>query len=179
MKRILMFLFLFFLFFTGLLYPQSPTDKGVYSISGGLSFSSTMYEDEDRNSNSFSLYPGFYFFLIPNFAIGGRFTYSNSSSGFYGSTSFGFGPGAKYYFDVGDTKLFILASFSYSSHKSKSANSASKTIKIEIGSGIDIFLSKNVTLEPFISYNIFKYVDSDLSGYKLFEMGIGIGVFLF
>ena len=105
MKKITM-LFLLFLISTGLVSAQSPTGKGVYSISGGVSYSHTSFEYELDSFSVFSLSPGLYYFVMHNFAIGATVTYYKYSN-YNDYTTIGIGPGAKYYFDVGNIKLFI------------------------------------------------------------------------
>ncbi|MBN2000344.1 hypothetical protein JW935_22530 [candidate division KSB1 bacterium] len=180
MKKVLLS-FLCFLLFTGITFSKSPTDQGVYSISGGASYSSTSSEGSDDNYNVITLAPGFYYFAMPNLAVGGTLTYTNVSMGDYSSTTTGLGPGVKYFFNVGNILAFASASYSFSSIKIKDSDDAHKYTDIALGGGVEFFLSRNVSLEPFIGYHIMssKYGDNEASDESKLVVGLGIGVFIY
>jgi hypothetical protein len=84
-------------------------EKGAIVGSGSMWLNFTSHED--YSTRSFSLQPWAGFFIIDNFAIGGQFAVSTSSTdpevgNSYSSTSLSIGPIARYYLPMG---LFFQA----------------------------------------------------------------------
>ena len=165
----------------GMALAQSPTDRGVFNISGGLSFSTTATEDVDDNVNMFTFTPGLYVFVFRNLAVGGTFTYNNMMQGDFGYSTIGIGPGIRFFLNMGSARLFFSTGFSYTYGKYKGATDGTTGTDISLGAGFDFFLAKNVALEPFVRYHIMssKYDDMDSRSQKQLEVGIGIGIFAY
>lgn len=179
-------------FLSNLLFAQSPLNKGIFNLSGGLSYSSTSVDEDDYDSKAdiLSITPGIYYFVVNNFAIGGTFLYQKISSEYnneydsdWGYSTIGFGPGARYYLNLGEIKPFVSISYSFTSSKDDDSedDDTHKTTDIAIGGGFDYFISKNISIEPYARYHILgsKYGDEEGPDRKMLEIGIGIGVFVF
>jgi hypothetical protein len=181
---------------------KSPIDKGSYLLSGGLSYTYTSSEGEywdnqkgERTSKNFTISPGIYYFFLPNFAAGGTFTYSkiNYKDNIFGmnqnwtSSSFGAGPGLRYYFIGKNPYPFVSLSYLSTTSDSDNAITASTSSDLSLGVGANYFLSKNIAIEPFIHYHIIdskssisSYFDSAMhQDHIMFEIGIGISAFVF
>ena len=166
---------------------ESPIDKGVYSLSGSISFSQLKIDGEEEEINTFTLYPELVYFVFPNFAIGSSILYSRSTWGDLTSTAYGIGPIARYYLGKEKIYPFILLEYLFIKSEMEGGSVPVKYDRndITLGFGIDYFLSKNVALEPIFRYVLRKidydttstsYTDSDEQEILI---GIGINVFIF
>ena len=164
---------------------ESPTDKGVYSLSGSISYSH-INSDIDYNISTFTMNPELVYFVYPNIALGASILYSKSSMGDWDGEAYGVGPVARYYFSNKET-IYPFASLEYLYIKSETTNGPFSTEQerndLALGFGIDFFISKNVALEPIIKY-IFREYGSDTPvmpdrDEEELLIGIGINVFIF
>jgi hypothetical protein len=182
-KKYVFVILLLFLFIS-YVNAESPTDKGVYSLSGSVSYSHKEI-DNAPNICTFSLSPEFVYFVYPNIAIGSSILYSESERGSLETTEYGIGPVARYYFGKGTVYPFISVEYLFINSETKAGASSMEYDRKELalGFGIDSFLSKNVALEPMI-----RYIFRDLDYYTTstihrdeaeFLIGIGITVFIF
>lgn len=172
--------FFILLVLTCLGYSQH-TDKGVYILSGQASYTTTSVENDDDNYNYIAIDPLFAYFVADNIAIGGTLLYYNQSYGNNSMSGFGIGPAIAYYFNAGNISPFIMGSFVYSSVSIDGVDDSSSETNIIIGLGTDFFLSKNVSIQPMISYDMYSGSrgDIDFSDQKTFKLGVGIGVYIY
>ena len=167
------------------IHAESPTDEGVYSLSGSTSYRNTDYEESD-DSYSYLIGPSFLYFVADNLGIGTSLSYGRISGDGYTSTSAGIGPTIRWYLPV-DTKVFVSASYFYVDGKTEnhSIKRDSTRKRWSFAFGFDYFLSKNIALEPSLRYQIDDYeldFGSTLSSdddSKTFGATIGINVFIF
>lgn len=169
-------------------YAESPTDKGVYSLGGSISY---MNVDSDNGSdvNRFMFSPSGRYFIFDNIAIGVSLGYGKSSGDTTDSESYGIGPSLRYYLPDITVNPFFEVAYSYSKNKSELIDYTLKstTNDYSIGCGLDYFLSRNVSIEPMIRYtwinNKYKDFDSVITStdmdYKTLYVGIGINWFIF
>jgi len=162
-------------------FAQSPVDRGVLNLAGSISFSSTSGDDYDDNRNILAISPQAYIFIINNFALGGNLHYWRWSEGDWAMNIFEAGPGIKYYLPAGNIQPFVSSSFLYSITSYKDNGDNRIKTDISLGGGIDVFISKNVAIEPYIRYHILsnKYSNDDSEKSKMFEIGIGLATFIF
>ena len=189
MKRIIIVLFLALLF-AGNAAAASPVDKGVYSLSGQVSYSHSSY----KNGESFMFAPSLLYFVYPKLAMGASVLYYDNKTDEAEIESYGIGPTARYYF--GQEAFFPFAEVSYTYHKSRSkadigaysSTTDSHYSNTSIGLGADYFLSKNVSLEPMVRYtrnnssseHTSSGSSSNGSGRTEYVfVGIGINVFIY
>jgi hypothetical protein len=146
---------------------ESPTDKGVYRLSGSISYSNT-----NKNGGTMtSITPAFIYFVYPNIAVGASILYWDFKTDNSESKTYGIGPVVRYYF--GKDAIYPFASVEYTYTKDKfESNSSGLSYKstghgndVTLGLGIDYFLSKNVALEPIVRYT-FSHSDSSVVSHK-------------
>lgn len=168
---------------------------------GEISFRSSIEKDGDEFENVFILNPTYSVFLSKNIAVGGSVFYRFSKEGDLESNTYGIGPairfylnpikrfkiffGAQYYYrktSDNRTRLSLYSSddYYYASLEGGDYFYSNWSLSLLIGS--NIFLAKNVALEPYI--NIRRLQESSSYEYQYpwkFEVteGIRIAVFIF
>ena len=172
--------FLLVFIFSYLAYSQH-TDKGVYILSGQVSYTSISVENVDGTYNYLSIDPLFAYFVANNLAIGGTLRYYNQSHSGASATYWGIGPAIAYYINTGNVSPFVMASYVYSSRSSSSMDDSSSESDIILGFGTDFFLSKNVSIQPLISYDMYSgsMGDVNFNDQNTLKFGIGIGVYIY
>jgi len=171
---------------------DSPTDKGVYSLSGSISYSHT----NNGGGTMTAITPAFTYFVYPNLALGASILYWDFKTDSSEAKTYGIGPVVRYYF--GRETIYPFASVEYTYTKNKyesnfsglSSTSNGHGSDLSLGLGVDYFLSKNVALEPIIRYT-FNHNETDISASTFSSaasssnrdetlfIGIGINVFIF
>lgn len=181
MKKIIVLTIL--LLVTANVYAESPTDKGVYSLGGSISYRD-MDSDDGFDYKMYQFAPSFRYFIFDNIAIGTSLTYvKTKGTGIFDGESYGIGPTFRYYLPNKKINPFIEANYSYL--KDKDDDSKSTSNEFSIGIGLDYFISKNVSIEPTINYSWRDYKYNYDIGYindrdvKTLYIGIGINLFIF
>ncbi len=192
------FLVIFSLFYNSPLFPQDALKKGVYNLSGSISYS---YSKSTSSSNEpyynsgtaniketyISMTPSFSYFIMNNLSIGGSISYyyaeteyslsntTNPSLVFPKSISrnFGIGPSIRYYFSGNIIVPFLGISDFYS----KNINSKQEGNIFTAVGGINYFLSNSVALEPFLSYSLSTY-NKPNQNTNTFSIGFRINYFI-
>jgi hypothetical protein len=192
------FLVIFSLFYNSPLFPQDALKKGVYNLSGSISYS---YSKSTSSSNEpyynsgtaniketyISMTPSFSYFIMNNLSIGGSISYyyaeteyslsntTNPSLVFPKSISrnFGIGPSIRYYFSGNIIVPFLGISEFYS----KNINSKQEGNIFTAVGGINYFLSNSVALEPFLSYSLSTY-NKPNQNTNTFSIGFRINYFI-
>ncbi len=163
-------------------FAESPTDKGVYSLGGSISYSN-VDSDYGTENNTFSFYPSVRYFIFDNVAVGGSLGYGKTS-GDSDSKRYGIGPNIRFYLPYEKVNPFIEAGYSYLRNKFGSSIFTTKITSSEytIRLGLDLFISRNVSIEPTVSYSWMDY-KSDFIEYDMDEktlyFGIGVNLFIF
>ncbi|MCX6152398.1 MAG: DUF3575 domain-containing protein [Ignavibacteriales bacterium] len=178
-------------------YAQTPVSKGVYSLSGSLSYSSisVQWQSYEDTETRFNLNPGADYFIIANLSLGLSINYNRSSFNDFWEYSIGAGPAIKYYFSVEKVIPFVGAFYNYTAiNKANSyrygPDVERKVYKVHTNvfsffAGIEYFLGRNVALEPKVTYTIYKEKEDAGTYYplvtttKIFAVGIGISVFIY
>ncbi len=184
MKKVSLALFILFSvsFVVQSAFAESPTDRGSYILSGSAGYSHDEY-DEGDTVNSYHLSPRVLYFITNNVAVGGSLRYSRSESDSVDSTSYGIEPSARVYWGGTQVNPFLSLTYEYMFTKHDYDNFDDDEITynaFEIGAGVDLFIAKNVAIEPFAAYRFADY-DSDRwddNSHSLF-LGIGITAFIF
>ena len=178
------------LLITTSVYAESPTDKGVYSLGGSISYQdrdvSYSYSDLDgvdidSDYNTFLFSPSFRYFIFDNVALGASFMYEKTS-GYLDSKSYGIGPTLRYYLPYKTANPFFEVGYTYLKTKVEHSIFSPKTTSNDysIGFGLDYFISRNVSIEPKINYSWRDYkTDSRDSDEKTLYVGIGINLFIY
>lgn len=162
-------------------FGQSPINQGTISLGGQIAFSSESSESADNNLNTLAIMPQGYYFILNQFAIGGQFLYLRMSSGDNVTTNIGVGPTVRYYLPFEEVHPFINASYAVAKSTFSDSDFEYKGTQWTLGGGMDVFISKNVALEPYLSYSWLTddYSDNDTTDRNTFEIGVGIGAFIF
>lgn len=161
-------------------FAQNPLKRGVYTIGGSASFMKSNYKFDNIEDKFtyITIAPTFGYFVTNNIMINGRlgFSYYESESTMgSGPTYKGYsryyiiGVGARYYFNAETIVPFLGINANYT----KQFNPESDGRIVSFLGGINYFLSKEVTLEPFVSY---EFSSTSLSRYKKTTLSFGIGV---
>lgn len=182
MKKILLtfIILLFFLSTQSFAQADYAVDKGSFIIGGSASFSSFGGDirGDDRVS-IISINPLLGYFVIPNLAIGGTFSYTSYSWDDESNSSFGLGPSVAYF--IGDqnskTYPFIGGSFIYTSDD----DDYTKT-DFRFTGGAAFMIAKNVAVTGSVYYMMesLKYegAEESISG-NTFGIELGITAFVF
>ncbi|TVR84629.1 MAG: hypothetical protein EA409_00560 [Saprospirales bacterium] len=144
-------------------------NQGAMMIGGGLYFTSIENENSS-NTTSFSLLPGFAFFVANNFALGLELEYSRTKGTHSTLTSYGLGPIARGYMAGG---LFGQVQYIWSEYKFEGSFGESKNSEsaFRIGLGYTAFLNNSIALEPILFYS---FEDEG----NVFGFRIGVQAFL-
>ena len=152
---------------SSLVIAQSQIRKGVYSISGSISLTSgsSSFQDAKQTSTSFEFSPSVSLFVsdVIEVTCAPSFSRSSSEIDFPGQpvhtssgTGLGIGLGARYYFPLETTALFIGAGGGLSWSKFGSGDfyntftPATKTYNFAVG--FDYFVAQALAIEPQFQY---------------------------
>ncbi|NLD37191.1 MAG: porin family protein [Desulfatiglans sp.] len=179
-----MYLLAGLLLITTSVFAESPTDKGVYSLGGSISYRN-IDADDGLDEDLYSFSPSGRYFIFDNIALGGSVTYEKTS-GILDTKSYGIGPNIRYYLPYKTMNPFFEAGYSYLRTKLETPYVSSKRTSNEfsVGFGLDLFISRNVSIEPIVSYSWRDYKD-DLSyliddmDQKTLYFGVGVNLFIF
>ena len=170
------------------IYAESPTDKGVYSLGGSISYMN-IDSDDGSDEDIFLFSPSGRYFIFDNIAMGVSLVYRKSSNDTADSDSYGIGPSLRYYLPEKTMNPFFEVAYSYSKNKSEIFEYTLKSTSNDysIGCGLDYFLSRNVSIEPMIRYSWRKYNYKDYQSLigpmdldeKALYIGIGVNWFIF
>lgn len=176
------------------IYGQNALNKGTYSISGSIQYSSTSQRDNysTYTQNTGTISPQFVYFIKDHISVGGavsyNYYYSKEPGDYYGdrvtNTSYiTVGPSFRYYFYVKKIVPFLEASFSYGIY-GLNQQAPEHVYNYGIKGGLEFFLSGSVTLEPFVSYNRIKYTAQEYNftfnqNANVIAVGAGINYFIF
>ena len=167
------------------LFGQDALNKGVYTLSGAVTYSksnsSMSFADSFSDIDSESEYlkigvsPSIGYFIIDNLLIKSNlsFLYSENNTNYMSpignisATSimrnYTFGIGFKYYFRMNGFNPFFGADYGYSNETTGDNDGNTYTFAV----GLNYFISKSVALEPFIQY----LTSSSISSSELFGKG--------
>jgi len=185
MKTLIVLLILFAGASTVLAQPQ--LQRGVYSVSGSLGFSSSSATSPGGESNisEISLFPSLAYFVLDHIElnVGPSYLYASSevsSPGFPSSTtttsSMGIRLGLRYYFQSEKIAPFVGAHGGVSWSKVSGGTPFSPPLRIyAIEIGADYFVAQTFALEPMIQYGGFKTSSASETG---FEIAIGVKYFI-
>ncbi len=176
---VIIFLFLSSTF----LFPQEALKKGVYNLSGGITYSNSKNttSDETIKNFNFSISPALNYFVIDNLLLGGSVSFYYSELSYKSSRSdfkninrqFQIGPGIRYYFSELSFNPFIGASANYS----KSISSEQEGNNISAMVGINYFISNSAAIEPYFQYTIGSYNKPD-QDINTFSIGFRMNYFI-
>ncbi len=159
---------------------DSPTDKGVYSLSGSISY--TRPDDDER---IISATPSFMYFVSQNIAMGASIIYQGHKTTGEETNTYGIGPIVRFYFGGETIYPFVSVKYTYTSNTSEIGSYIFRTDgnDLSLSLGIDNFLSKNVALEPIVSYR-FNSGNTPYGGTanvrkEYLFIGVGINVFIY
>lgn len=165
-----------------LVLAQNPLKRGVYRLGGSVSFyiSDEEYENVKNNYTVFSFEPTFGYFVTDNISLFSQigFNYSENESSYNNgpkykgySRFYSIGASVRYYFNAEKFIPFLGIGAEYlknsSDYEGKRAN---------ISCGINYFLSKEVALEPYLSYTVLRGSMEQKS--SIFRFGVSINYYL-
>jgi hypothetical protein len=176
-------LFVIALFTSTTLLAQNPLKKGVYNLGGSVSlyFSHDEFDNMKNDYTDISLAPSFGYFITDNISLSGKLGFSyteNESSYNNGLTYKGYshyysiGASARYYFHAEKIIPFLGIGAEFSKYDSDMEGKRA----IIIG-GINYFLSKEVALEPYVSYTLSSYNRSNQKS-SMFRFGVSVNYYL-
>ena len=168
MRKTLVIIFSIFISYS----VSAQTEKGDWIVGGRVDINT------GENSTQIGFNPGAGYFFANNFAAGGNFAINYAKSGDLKTTSFGFGPFARYYFTQSNAKPLVHGAFNYISTKVKAPSTSitNNGINFLLAGGVAFFINENVSIETLAGYSHTKYKDFDGSGG--FSLGIGFQVYL-
>jgi len=182
-KKCFLALLLFSVSFYSTSFAQDALKKGVYSLSGSVTLSSSTNESKYDETKSLDVFvtPALTYFFIDNFSAGVSFAFGYSELTFkdklhettYFHRPISIGATARYYFPAEKLIPFVEAGYRYSNSLSGYEDMNTATI----AAGINYFLSKSVALEPYIEYRKTSYsvADQKING---FSTGLRVAYFI-
>lgn len=184
MKKIFLVLITFTLFLkTEYILANDLIKEGTYGIGGSGSISVNHIENNNLiyNLTSFVFQPNILYFFSKGLALGSVIEYNwVKSNGLYNYKSkyWGFGPQIRYYFLQNQYNPFIYINYQYQSDflKSDGNNNTLKSNKFSIGLGLDLFIIKNVAIEPSLEY--YKYQSDNDYKSEGVELNVGLNIFI-
>lgn len=161
------------------MFSQEALKKGVYSLSGSITFSNSTNESkiDETKELSFFMMPALTYFFIDNLSAGLSLSYGYSELTFKESTReykfinrpVSIGPVIRYYFSCEKFIPFLEAGYHYSNSLTGNEDMNS----FSIAGGINYFISKSVALEPYFEYTKTNYIVEDQ---KINRVAIGVRV---
>ena len=179
------FMFAFLFVFNSFSNSQEALKKGVYSLSGGISFSASKNSmgDEYYKQNQISFSPSISYFVVDNLLLGANISFiyyeniAKLSFNDFEYKSIGrdylIGPSLKYFFNGYKIVPFVGVSAYYTS----SIGSEQEGKNISASLGIDYFITKSIAVEPFLqySYTFYNKPDQDIN---TFSIGLRMNYFI-
>lgn len=177
--------FLFIGILSTKLFAQNSLRMGVYTLGGSVGLSLANHED-DFSKDKFTFItvePSFGYFITNNLLINGRLSFDYSENEYFDKTHgpsynsiyrfYEVGVGIRYYFNSETIIPFVGVGIFYS----KQYNAEMDGKGITVSAGINYFLSKEVALEPNVSYLLSSY---NMYGqtYNAFRVGISVNYYI-
>lgn len=153
------------------LLAAAQTEKGDWLIGGNLQFNTS------KANAVFQFSPQVGYFILNNFAIGGRFVVDHNKLGDDRTTAVGAGPFARFYFLKAKFRPFVAADMDFSSVKRKVGSIPSSTetaFNYFIGGGGAFFISDNVALETIMGFRHTKVENKQSAGGFNFRIGFQV-----
>ena len=170
--------------------------QNTMSLGGNISFSSKSSDGVSDSYNVFIVSPQFDYFIIDNLSLGLLVNIENINRGDYSNTILGFGPNARYYFQLESVNPFVGLAYIYSNEKWGYGDETSYDVtetQFVISAGLEFFISDNLAFEPVVAY---KFVNEKLDesliesqpyysngeneqSSKIFEIGLGLKYFIY
>ncbi len=163
------------LLFLAFSHLQAQTEQGriLAGIGSNISFSSTSFQGEDENTNTFGLSLRGGYFVIDDLVGGLTISYFNSSHGDFSTNTFNVGPFARYYVE----QFFLGAGivFSEGSTESDFGDTDRSGNQFNIELGYAAFINDHISVEPRLDYSI---GGGDFDGNDVFTVGVGFAIYL-
>ena len=172
---------------TSAVLAQPQLQRGVYSLSGSLGFSSSSLTSPggESSTSEISLFPNLTYFVLDHIelSIGPSYLYASSevsSPGFPSSTttssSMGIRLGLRYYFQSETIAPFVGAHGGVSWSKGSGGTTFSPPLRIySVEIGADYFVAPTFAFEPMIQYGGVKTASTSETG---FEIALGVKYFI-
>lgn len=148
-------------------FAQDALKKGVYSLSGGVSFLSSTNESiwETTNFLEFSFSPTINYFIIDNFSAGVSISFGYYQLSFNDSNNknkyinrpISLGASARYYFSNEKFIPFVEGGYSYGN--SLSGNEDMNAFNLACG--VNYFLTKSAAIEPYLEYRRSSFIEAE------------------
>jgi hypothetical protein len=169
------------LFFTALANAQITKGNWMVGGTGDYSSTKTTYTfdgvQKDFNRTIFNITPNIGYFIVDKFAVGTYAKFGYDDFGDLDSTSFGFGPFARYYFLEPEKIVNIFAQASVGYNEGKSNNGGEYHINdYGIKAGTVVFFNSSVALELSLGYNSSSFNSTSID--KGLKIGLGFQIHL-
>ncbi|MEX2115794.1 MAG: outer membrane beta-barrel protein [Bacteroidota bacterium] len=164
---------------TSTVLAQPQLQRGVYSLSGSLGFSSSSTTSPygESNTSEISLFPSLAYFVLDHIelSVGPSYLYASSevsSPGFPSSTTtsslMGIRLGLRYYFQSEKIAPFVGANGGVSWSKVSGGTPFSPPLRIyAVQIGADYFVAQTFALEPMIQYGGVKTSGTSETGFNI------------
>lgn len=166
----------FLLFFglqTTLAQRAYPVDEGVFQVGGNVGFSSIGGDNRDGRIFNFRFAPSGSYFIRPNLAIGGAFSFSTTSFDGNSTSALGLGPQIAYY--IGDEESLLYPYFEFRLFYLTDFEDFN-AVTYRPASGLAYMISRNVAINGEL---FFQFDDTSISDSNVFGLDIGIKVFIY
>lgn len=170
--------------------------KGMSRLSGAAAFSWNHQSLDETNGGAshidsktlqFSLSPSYSRLITNNLELGGVFSFmynkydtefsfpdnSIKNSSYY--LSIGVGPAVRYFFTADNMVPFVGVSYLFSYSGQQGVGSKETMTNLNMGAGLDYFISDNTAIEPSITYAFYWYESGTMNRLNI---GVGINYFI-
>jgi hypothetical protein len=160
--------FTLLVFFVIAISASAQTEEGNWMVGGNLELNTA------KTNTTIVFSPMLGYFFANNFAAGAMVDLDYMKRGDSKTTTWGFGPFARYYFGTMNIRPLIHGQWSYISTKTTSVSNGSEFF---VAGGLAAFINRNVAIEGLAGYDYTKLRHSG-TGSGGFKMKIGFQVYI-
>jgi hypothetical protein len=159
-------------------------NRGSWIVGGTAGFSSSGGDGGGDRITLLFLAPAGQYFVMPGLALGGQLRLSHSRSGSTGSTGYGAGPAATYYFGRGVRPVYPYLGASVSLARTSLSSGfgndppATTSTQFEPCAGLLLMLGRNVGVDTRLYY-LSRHQHFSGVDHKTNEYGLAVGVSAF
>lgn len=148
-------------------------DKGTFSLTGEITFSKSNYDFDNIDYETYSIYSNLYYYLLSNLSFNCGFTASHKKKNdhdFWDSEKICWG--FRYFLSFNKVLPFAEIGYEYHSWKPEDTKRIEEYNAIAT-IGLDLFLSENIVVEPFLKHSTFKIGKGSETSHTI-EYGVNI-----
>lgn len=167
------------------MFAQYPFKTGIYTVTGSVGFSLSNHEDNyiKDKMTAISIQPSFGYFVTNNLLVSGQLAFNYTEDNISNKSNGPSYKGIYRYYQVGASLRYyfnsetVIPFFGVGVFYSKQYNAEMDGKGMNISAGINYFLSKEIALEPYLSYSFSSYNKYGQSNNN-FNVGLSINYYI-